>query len=174
MVRKFGKSDDPMTANFVAWTCALAPDAVDDYAPVLACIAKAVEARPKSDQFLNTLGAVLYRAGRHEEAVKRLSELDRRWERPDLARPSPPAYTWYFLAMAHRKAGNQEQARAYLNKANQSTDQELADPKNPPPWNRRATLELLRNEAEALLGTDHPKTSRLRETFHVTYAKAGR
>ena len=154
MVGKFGETDDPMAANFAAWTCALAPDAVDDYEPVLALATKAVEAQPDSDQFLNTLGAILYRAGRHDEAIERLTELDRRRETADGDVQSSPAYTWYFLAMAHQKAGNAEQAREYLNKANQSTDEVLADEENPPAWNRRATLELLRKEAEALLGTD--------------------
>ena len=158
MVRKFGETDDPMAANFVAWTCALAPDAIDDYEPVLACATKAIEARPDSDQFLNTLGAILYRAGRHDEAIERLTELDHRRETEDGAVQSSPAYSWYFLAMAHQKAGNAEQAREYLNKANQSTDEEFADKEKPPAWNRQATLELLRKEAEALLGTDEPKS----------------
>ena len=159
MVAKFGQSDDPTAANFVAWACALAPDAVDDYATVLAFATKAVEAQPDSDQFLNTLGAILYRAGRHDEAIERLTELDRRRETADGAVQSSPAYTWYFLAMAHQKAGNVEQAREYLNKANQRTDEEFADKEKPPAWNRRATLELLRKEAEALLGTDDQKST---------------
>ena len=160
MIEQFGETDDPTAANFVAWTCALAPDAIDDYEPVLACATKAIEARPDSDQFLNTLGAILYRAGRHGEAIERLMELDRRQETADGAVQSSPAYTWYFLAMAHQKAGNVEQAREYLNKANQSTDEEFADKENPPAWNRRATLELLRKEAEALLGADDPKSAK--------------
>jgi tetratricopeptide (TPR) repeat protein len=153
MLEVLGGTDDPMGANFVAWTCALAPDAVDDYEPVLACATKTVEAQPDSHQFINTLGAILYRAGRSGESIERLTELDRRREAagPD---QSSPAYTWYFLAMAHQKAGNAKQAREYLNKANQSMDEEFTDAKAPPPWERRATLELLRKEAEALLGTD--------------------
>ena len=149
MARKFGKSDNPMAANFAAWTCALAPDAVDDYGPVLALAAKAVEACPDSDQCLNTLGAILYRAGRHEEAIKWLAELDRPVEGPDAKADSSPAYTWYFLAIVHKKVGNEEKAREYLEKANQATRESLADKENPPVWNRRATLELLRKEAES-------------------------
>ncbi len=43
------------------------PMPVDDYGPV-ACVGyQGVEACPDSDQCLNTLGAILYRAGRHEE-----------------------------------------------------------------------------------------------------------
>ena len=78
--------------------------------------------------------------------------MDRRGETADGAVQSSPAYSWYFLAMVHKKAGNAEQAREYLNKANQWTGKVLADEENPPRWNRRATLELLRKEAEALLG----------------------
>ena len=121
---------------------------------MVASAAKAVEALSDSDQFLNTLGAILFRAGRHDEAIARLTELDRRRETADGDVQSSPAYTWYFLAMAHQKAGNADQAREYLNKANQSTDKALADEENPPAWDRRATLELLRKEAEALLETD--------------------
>jgi tetratricopeptide (TPR) repeat protein len=167
MVGKFGEIDDPMAANFIGWTCALASDAVDDYEPVLASATKAVEAQPDSEKFLNTLGAILYRSGRHDEAIERLTELDHRRETAVTVESYPtyttvqlsPAYTWYFLAMAHHKAGNAEQAREYLNKANQWTDKVLADGQNPPRWNRRATLELLRTEAEALLGTDDEESA---------------
>ncbi len=50
--------------------------------------------------------------------------------------------------MVHKKVGNEEKAREYLEKANQATRESLADKENPPVWNRRATLELLRKEAE--------------------------
>jgi tetratricopeptide (TPR) repeat protein len=154
LVGKFGETDDPMAANFVAWTCALAPDAVDAYEPVIACATKAVEAQPESDQLLNTLGAILYRAGRRDEAIRRLTELDQRRETKDGAVQSSPAYTWYFLAMAHHEAGHAERTREYMKKANQWTDKALAEEDNPAPWNRRATLEIFRKEAKTLLGSD--------------------
>ena len=99
----------------------------------IALAEKAVNAQPDSDQFLNTLGAVLYRAGRHEDAIERLAELDRRRETADGTAESSPAYTWYFLAMAHKKAGNDEQAQEYLKKATKRTDEVLADKENPRP-----------------------------------------
>lgn len=101
--------------------------------------------------FLNTLGAILSRAGRHDEAIERLMELDRRRKTGDDAAKSSPAYMWYFLAMAHHKAGNGEQAREYMSKANKWTDGVLAEEENPSPWNRRATLERLRCEARQLM-----------------------
>ena len=151
MVQKFGKTDNPVAANFVVWTCALAPDAVKDYEPVVACATKAVEAQPDSDQFANTLGAILYRADRHEAAIEWLTEATRPLQRADAEESSAPAYTWYFLAMAYRTTGNDQGAQEALNKANQSMDQELAGKPDQISWNRRATLELLRKEAEALL-----------------------
>lgn len=151
MMAKFGRTDMPMAANLTAWTCALAPDAVADYAPVLACAARAVEAQPNTDQFIKSLGAVLCRAGRFEEAIEWLTETDAPLESAEADSTSSLAYSWYFLAMAHKKAGNDEKAQEYLNKAKQETDRALADEKHPPPWNRRATLEVLRKEAEALV-----------------------
>jgi len=159
MARKYGETTDPIVANFVAWSCALAPDAVEDYEPVLASVTKAVDAQPDSDQFLPTVGAVLYRAGRHEDAIQRLTELDRRIENPDHNTQTSPPYTRYFLAMAHKKAGNDGQAEEYLKKATKRTDEVLDDKDHPPGWNHRATLELLRKEAEALLGNDDPESA---------------
>jgi tetratricopeptide (TPR) repeat protein len=157
MLAALAQIADASAANLAAWTCSLAPDSVDDYDSPIALASKAVEARPESDQALNALGAVLYRAGRHGEAIERLAELDRRLSDADGASASSPAYTWYCLAMAHKKAGDEEQAREYLKKANAWTDKVLADKTNPPAWNRRATLEILRKEAEALLGPDDEK-----------------
>jgi tetratricopeptide (TPR) repeat protein len=154
MLDALAETGVPSAANFAAWSCSLAPDAVDDYESPIALAAKAVEAQPDSDRFLNTLGAILYRAGRHDEAIQRLTELDRRMEEADRPADFSPAYIWYFLAMSHQEAGNAEQAREYLEKANQLTDKVLADEENPPAWNRQATLELLRKEAESLLGTN--------------------
>ena len=57
--------------------------------------------------------------------------------------------------MAHQEAGNAEQAREYLNKANPWTDEVLADEENPPPWNRRATLELLSELASCRISRQH-------------------
>jgi WD40 repeat protein len=160
MIEQFREDESPNTGYWVAWTCVLRPEAVDNYEPVIRLAEQAVEADPESETYLDTLGVVLYRAGRAEEAVERLTEANKRFEAHDSESTSSPAYTWYFLAMAHQKAGHVEQAREYLNKANQRTDEESADKEKPPPWNRRATLELLRKEAEALLATDDPKSAK--------------
>jgi sulfatase modifying factor 1 len=59
--------------------------------------------------------------------------------------------------LAYLTTGNEEQAREYLNKANQWTDKVLSDKEHPSAWNRRATLKMLRNEAEMLLNSGDPE-----------------
>src|SRR5205807_850000 len=61
------------------------------------------------------------------------------------------AYARFFLAMAHQRLGHGEEARRWLSEAVRVADQELAA-KSPPPWNRRVTLQILRREAEGLIG----------------------
>src|SRR5204863_38983 len=72
-------------ANAVAMLCAVAPDAVEDFATPLALVRQALAALDRTalpaderqrlrHAWLNTEGAVLYRAGDHREAVARLKE----------------------------------------------------------------------------------------------------
>ena len=93
------------------------------------------------------------RAGRHEEAQEKLTALGERMDDPNSKSNASPAYTWYFLAMTDHQLGHHDQAANWLQKANAWTDKVLADAKNPPRWNRKATLELLRKEAESLIGS---------------------
>ena len=55
--------------------------------------------------------------------------------------------------MTHHALGNVENAREFLKKANDWAGRELEqrDSQNGLAWNRRATLKLLRQEADALL-----------------------
>lgn len=59
-----------------------------------------------------------------------------------------PVYSWFFLAMTHHRLGHDDETRAWLQKAIDQAEHEI---QGNPPWNRRATLKLLRDEAEALL-----------------------
>jgi len=151
MLSAFVDTPNLMAAQFVAWTCTLAPNAVEDFDQPIALAAKAIQGDAGSDQFQNTLGATLYRSGRNEEALRILTTLVERMEKPDSKSSPSPAYTWYFLAMAHHKAGNNDEAVQWLKRANDWTDNALADKDTPPQWNRKITLELLRKEAEALV-----------------------
>jgi WD40 repeat protein/tetratricopeptide (TPR) repeat protein len=155
VVEHFGNSQTPEEAHWTAWTCLLAPEAVENYARVVQLAEQAVVADPKSHSYLKTLGGILYRACRCEEAVQRLTEADKLAESADPASKSSPAYTWYFLAMAHHKLGHDAEARTWLAKANEWTEKVLREHEDGTaalPWNRKLTLKLFREEAETLLG----------------------
>jgi tetratricopeptide (TPR) repeat protein len=100
------------------------------------------------------LGAILYRAERFDESVQRLTEADRLAQQPGGSGMSSPAYTWFFLAMVHHRLGHREEAKKWFGKAVAWTEKTIRDADQGTtdlPWNRRLTLKLLREEAEALL-----------------------
>jgi eukaryotic-like serine/threonine-protein kinase len=152
MLKRFGNADDPETAQFVAWTCSLSPGAVADLHPAVALAAKAAQSNPKSAQYETTRGAVLYRSGRFEEAVQALEQADHLLESAKDAATSP-LYTWFFLAMAHQRAGHREESKKWLNKACEEMNNALKAHEAGTAkllWNRRLTLEILRREAESV------------------------
>jgi tetratricopeptide (TPR) repeat protein len=162
MLEHFARTQDVDAGHWVARTCALGPDAVDDLPNAIALARKAVESNPKSVIYLDTLGAILWRAGQIEEAIRRLSESDRLVTQLGRTTSSSPAYTWFFLAMAHQRLGQNDEARKWLDKAVAWTDKVLAEEEQPGgtslAWNRRLTLKLLRAEAAKALGaTETPK-----------------
>jgi Flp pilus assembly protein TadD len=188
LLQRFGASTDIPTANLVAWTCALAPDAVPDLArPVglaegavancpkdsghhfmgtIVCFdgrfgrAAAAATRARAYAGLNTLGAGLYRAGRLEEAVQRLSEAVR-------ASGGDGTYAdWLLLAMAHQRLGHGAEARRWLDKAVRWLDRaDWPQPKDvapSPTWPERLEAQLLRREAEALVKGAAPPAAKPR------------
>jgi tetratricopeptide (TPR) repeat protein len=148
MLRRFGPEpkDAPADArHFTAWACALVPDAVDDLTPALALAERARDEQPKDPMAVQALGALLCRAGQFEEAVAQLGEADRLLEGPRTSL----IYGRYFLAMAHDSLGYHGEARRRLEEANAQADRALGETLT---WNRRLTFQLLRREAEALMG----------------------
>lgn len=160
MVKQYSASQNQGELNSTAWSCVLAPSALDDYAPVLQIARRAVQREPKDQDNLETLGAALFRAGQLDEARKYLGDVNA----PPSANTSP-AYGWYFLAMTHHRLGNGREAQKLHKMAREYTAKVLAEGKQgdvqPLPWNRRLTLELLRDETQALLGGSEPATKKL-------------
>ena len=101
--------------------CALGPKAVADFAPVVALAEGAVKAggnaRERHDR-LNTLGAVLCRAGRYQEARQRLDESIR------AAGKDAAAADWLFLALVHLGLDDPAEAEKCLAKVPQPTARE--------------------------------------------------
>jgi WD40 repeat protein/Flp pilus assembly protein TadD/tRNA A-37 threonylcarbamoyl transferase component Bud32 len=100
LVKRWGSDKDPAILDAVARTCVLAPSALADLQPVVQLAHKPVVAQTNNPHFLTTLGAILFRAGRLEEAVQRLKEAVSK----TLGKKGS-AFDWLLLAMAHQKLG---------------------------------------------------------------------
>jgi tetratricopeptide (TPR) repeat protein len=149
MLKLYGQTDSADEAFWTAWACVLAPDAVADWTIPLHLAEKA-RAESGKDK-INHVGAVLYRAGRFEDALQRLTEANAEVnDSPDL--PTTVVYNWLFQAMAHQRLGHTEEAATWLKKAVQVIDDpESYRLRRSQTWHRKLTLQLLRREAEELL-----------------------
>jgi tetratricopeptide (TPR) repeat protein len=153
MLEQFGNSDKPDELFFTVWTCVLAPNAVEDYTVVLGPARRGVKLSPDNRRAqLEGLGAALFRAGQPDQALEHLNAA----ERAAATDKTDPSYIWYFLALTHQNLDHRAEARSWYDKAARHTEKVLADSTTrdgaPLAWNRQLTLELLRNEAKALLG----------------------
>jgi serine/threonine protein kinase/tetratricopeptide (TPR) repeat protein len=151
MLERFAQKDPPKVAQrWVAWTCVLSQDSGVKPGRVVELAEQLATQNAKNRTEQTKLGAALYRAGRFEEAVRQLDKA----EALPANRTQAWEYTWFFLAMAHQHLGHAEDARHWLEKAQKQMERtNSADL----PWNRRLTLQLLRREAEVLLGSkDEP------------------
>jgi serine/threonine protein kinase/WD40 repeat protein/tetratricopeptide (TPR) repeat protein len=152
LLRRFGKTDNAVLANNIAWFCALGPDAVRDLSGPVSLSQKAVG---KAGHWVHrsTLGTVLYRAGKQDQAVEQFNAAMK--ENPS----GGTAWDWVALAMAHHRLGHEDEARRWLAKAaafvgelRQGKLPEHGGTGQPLRWQERLELELLLREAEALIG----------------------
>ncbi|MHC4573182.1 MAG: protein kinase domain-containing protein [Planctomycetota bacterium] len=149
VLENFGQTEGPFRAFLTAWTCVLAPDAVEDPGRIVQLAKRAVESDNESEGYLNALGASLYRAGRFDEAIQHLTRLVAGWEKAGkMPTGYSPAFTWFFLAMAHHQLGNSDEARACLDNAVARAEQKFSGELR---WRQRLALQLLRQEAELLV-----------------------
>jgi hypothetical protein len=101
---------------------------------------------------LTFLGAALYRAGRLEEAVQRLT-----------AGTGFDDTRWLFLAMAHARLGHPAEARQWLAKARTHIEPQYQRRRASPPeggrfgWPLRVGVLHLLREAEALIPPAGPR-----------------
>ncbi|HTU18719.1 MAG TPA: protein kinase, partial [Gemmataceae bacterium] len=142
------------------WTCTLAPNSGVEPSRIVGLAEQYLAKSSRNHWCVNQLGAALYRAGRFEEAVKRLTEateLSCHPYRTNMLR------TWFFLAMAHHRLGHIDEARLWLEKGMQGTEEALKSSAeslrksgNPdgvisPDWQGKLTLRLLLGEATQLI-----------------------
>jgi serine/threonine-protein kinase len=150
MLHRFGRTEKADVAHRVAWTTALAGDAVPDLDRPVRIAEAALRRDPAADGSCLALGAALYRAGRFPEASRHLDQADGAAQQTSTKQAAhSPAYVWFFLAMTHQRLGNAERAREWLGKATKRAEAE--NPENGRDWIRRLTLRLLRRETEELV-----------------------
>jgi tetratricopeptide (TPR) repeat protein len=150
----YEQARNPYPLKMIANICSLAPEAVADFERPLRWAEKALALDPKEQWSHEAPGRILYRAGRYEEAVRRLDEA------VEILNRTGNAWHWLFLAMAHHHLGHTDEARAWLGKAEAWIDQELARPSGAGggglSWEPRLDLQILRREAAALIREGRP------------------
>jgi WD40 repeat protein/Tfp pilus assembly protein PilF len=139
---RFGGTTNSWMAHSIARACASGPEATADPGVPIRLAEISVRGHDAFNKpiALNTLGAALYRAGRYDEAIRRLDEAAQ--ARGGASKPED----WGFLAMAHHRLGHPDEARRWLDRLREH--QPSADPAQF--W---AELEarVLRSEAEAVI-----------------------
>ena len=148
MLKQFAASSLDDELHWLTWTCALHEASVDDLNLPLQIAKKLVAQSPHNESYLSGLGILLYRAGSYEAAEKILAEAIA--DNKDTgATTTSAAYPKFFLAMTKSKLSDPAEAKRLLAEIETAVDIEL---KSNPLWNRQATLELFRQEAESLIG----------------------
>jgi Flp pilus assembly protein TadD len=141
-----GRRSPPDVAGLAAWACALSAEPPADLTPLVGLLREAPDGDPGKYLCARALGAILYRQGQTEEAVKQL-------EAAGKLRPQPSPSVWLLLALAHQRAGRPEQGKEWLSKAEgwiAAAHKAAPDGKVPwdrLPWYERVALELLQREA---------------------------
>jgi serine/threonine protein kinase/tetratricopeptide (TPR) repeat protein len=130
------ESEDPAVNNELAWFLATGPEAgLRDAGQAVRLAKKAVAAQPQSRNYRNTLGVALYRHGDDKAVVEEL-------ETAMTLGAGGNSVDWFFLAMAHWRLGNRDQARTWFDRAVQWME------KNKP---HDDELRRFRAEAETIL-----------------------
>src|SRR5262245_10148060 len=151
MLERFAKTDDQFAAGNVLLVCVLCTDALPDMAQLLP-LARV------SDRLWHwgagVRGAALYRAQRFQESVECFDAAAKKYR--------PRAWDWCFLAMAHYRQGNGDEAHRCLSEARRwidaANDHADDDPSGTQPawsgWHEPALAPLLLREAEELLNEE--------------------
>jgi tetratricopeptide (TPR) repeat protein len=153
LLKRYDLRPDTTKVKDVVESCVLTPDAVADR-EALVRLAESHLAQHLGDrgrvgnEALRLLGAALYRAGRFEEAIRRLDESDR--ARDDAGDPKAFA----FLALTHHRLGHSAEAKRWLDKLVAYRPKEGADLF----WDE-VEIRILRREAESLILGSRPAAS---------------
>ncbi len=134
----------------MVWTCVLGPNAVSDYAPFIQTASKMRSERPTDLNNAENYGAILFRAGHFEDAMKQLVESSVRE-----VHPMKINFSWYLRAMTHKQLKQESEAIAWLQKADVAADA-LLSLGNQVEWNERSEIKLFQKEARDLIRVSNP------------------
>jgi WD40 repeat protein/Flp pilus assembly protein TadD len=155
MLVRFGKTDNVMVAGRTAMACLLFPYMLTPHSDQVRLANQAITGTVEHAyyrRFLYTRGLAHYRAGEFGQAVERLEKCVTS-ERPEIGCDGP---AYLVLAMAHHRLGHADEASQALAKAHKTIDvktwpainsADLGDS-----WHDVVIIDILRREAEALLG----------------------
>ena len=154
MIESIPPSGMPLIEQFVCWTCSVGRCGTGR----LECDHRARRicggVPPDFDAVPEWAGAACLRAGLYGAAYEELIEADRLLTEPSSTMLSSPAYPWYLLAITCKHLGLDEEAESWYQKARQWHDEVTATENAKIFWNRQATLDLLGEQASALLQAD--------------------
>jgi hypothetical protein len=156
-LEQFEQVSNPGIAHNVAWACALAPNAVKDLGRAVQLAKRAVKGQPANAGYLNTLGAILYRANDMDGTIKLLGKSSSLSTSSDSASAEwVTLFDRLFLVMAYHGLGRVDDSKDLLEAVIQRLDADEQNKNGPAralptdTWQRRE-LNLLRNEAERLI-----------------------
>jgi tetratricopeptide (TPR) repeat protein len=136
-----GRPSNPWSARQVAWVCVLGPEGTAEAEVPVRLAEAALKGAPENNKanYLIALGAALYRAGRFDEAVRRLEE--------SIQHPSSESRdeSTAFLAMAHHRLGHRDEAHRWLDRL------QRYQPDSDRGFWSELEIRLLRREAEAVI-----------------------
>jgi HEAT repeat protein len=133
-------NSDVKSIDVLCWTCGLGPDAVTDLSRIVRMAERNV-AGNLTHEYIQTLGATYYRAGRWEDAVRVFREACA------LDRGEGDAFDNAFLAMALARLGRVGEARAALRRSVARYEKSLENRREP----ANAMERVLQREAEAVI-----------------------
>jgi serine/threonine protein kinase/WD40 repeat protein/tetratricopeptide (TPR) repeat protein len=155
-LERFEKAPSDQIAAAIAWTGALAPDAVTDLARLEKRIERPLKWEIEQAKFrrshgtppvnsepdcLSAAGGLAYRRGNFPQVISLLVESRKQYG------TDGNAWDWLFLAMAEHQLGHADEARRWLKKACGWIDKAGSERT----WYRQRELHVLRREAEAQL-----------------------
>ena len=156
MVEVFGKQDSFLIQSTLSRTCSLSPSPPipKDQLMRLAERADAKTPRQRRNTDMNILGVALFRAGRADDAIKKLDEAMKSRSQGGIVED------WLFLALAHQSLGHTDKAREWFARADgelkkAQTGSSRSDGRVLTWW-LRIELDALFQEAKSALGEKTP------------------